>query len=78
VRGEGLGALAAPITVLVATGVAGLGMNSLLFRWESTEPLDRRKLAFAIVLLALLLLAVAVLAPPLKMRHVGWGGATGP
>ena len=78
VRGEGLGALAAPVAVLVATGLAGLGMNSLLFRWESTEPLDGRKLAFAIVLLVLLLLLVGFLAPPLKMRHVGWGGATGP
>jgi ABC-2 type transport system permease protein len=78
VRGDGFGALAAPVAVLVATGLAGLGMNSLLFRWESAEPVDRRKLAFAIGLLALLLLAVGFLAPPLKMRHVGWGGAVGP
>jgi ABC-2 type transport system permease protein len=78
VRGEGLRMLAAPVAVLVATGILGLGMNALLFRWESTEPLDTKKLTLAIALLTVLLVAVAFFAPPLKMRIVGWGGATGP
>jgi ABC-2 type transport system permease protein len=78
VRGEGLAALAAPVAVLVVTGLTGLGMNSLLFRWESAEPLDRKKLVLAVAGLALLLLAVGVLAPPLKMRHLGWAGAAEP
>lgn len=75
VRGEGLGALGAPLAVLVLTGLAGLAMNALLFRWETSEPVDRRKLMLALGLLAALLLVVSIVAPPLAMRRFGWGGA---
>jgi len=78
VRGEGLAALAAPIGILVLTGVTGAAMNALLFRWESAEPVDRKKLLFALSVLAVFLVAVALVAPPLKMRRIGWGGMAGP
>ena len=49
-------------------------MNALLFRWESDEKVDGKKLALALGTLALFLLLVALLAPPVGMRNVGWGG----
>ena len=75
VRGEGLRALVAPLVVLVLTGLAGLVMNALLFRWETSEPVDRRKLLLGLGLLAALLVVVSFVAPPLGMRNFGWGGA---
>jgi hypothetical protein len=49
-------------------------MNALLFRWESEEKVDAKKLALALGTLAVFLLLVALLAPPVGMRNIGWGG----
>lgn len=73
VRGERLSALAPPVGILVLTGLVGVGMNALLFRWESSDPVDRKRFLVALGLLALFLFAVALLAPPLEMGNVGWG-----
>ena len=54
-------------------GLVGIGMNALLFRWESTDPVDRKRFLVSLGLLALFLVVVALLAPPLEMRNVGWG-----
>jgi ABC-2 type transport system permease protein len=74
VRNDPLARLSGPVSVLLLTGVVGVGMNALLFRWESTEPVSRRKVVLALSALAVFLLLVAVLAPPVEMRRIGWGG----
>jgi ABC-2 type transport system permease protein len=74
VRNDPLVRLRAPLAILVLTGIVGVFMNALLFRWESTEPVNGRKLALALGTLSLFLLLVALLAPPVGMRNVGWGG----
>lgn len=60
-------ALAGPIAVLLLFGAIGLVLNSLLFRWESTDPLPFRRLAGGLALLALALGAVALWGPALSM-----------
>jgi len=68
VRGESLGKLSGPIAVLVLTGVVGFTLNTLLFRWESTDPVNRRNLAIALGGLALIYAAAALFGPELRMR----------
>jgi ABC-2 type transport system permease protein len=74
VRNDTLGRLSAPLTILVLTGLVGVFMNALLFRWESEQKIDGKKLALALGALAIFLLLVALLAPPVGMRNIGWGG----
>lgn len=74
VRNDPLVRLSAPIGILVLTGLVGVFMNALLFRWESEEKIDPKKLALALGTLAVFLLLVALLAPPVGMKSVGWGG----
>ncbi len=74
VRNDPLSRLSGPLGVLLLTGVVGVFMNALLFRWESDEKVDPKKLALALGTLAVFLLLVALFAPPVGMRSVGWGG----
>lgn len=67
VRGESLGQLVLPVGVLLLTCVLGLTLNGLLFRWESTQPLDRRNLAIAFGGLIGLYAVVAFAGPTLRM-----------
>ena len=67
VRGEGLLDLLGPITVLLLTLVVGAGLNSLLFRWESSDPVDRRRLLMVVAALIVLFAAAALLAPSFHM-----------
>jgi len=66
-RGYGLAQLAGPIAVLLLTLVVGAWVNSRLFRWETSEPLDKRAMLTAIVVLTLLYVAAAMLAPAFEM-----------
>jgi len=66
-RGHGLVQLAGPIAVLMLTLVIGAWVNSRLFRWESSEPLDKRAMLTAIAVLTLLYVAAALLAPAFEM-----------
>jgi ABC-2 type transport system permease protein len=66
-RGHGLAQLAGPIAVLLLTLVVGAWVNSRLFRWESSEPLDRGAMVTAIVVLTVLYIAAAMLAPAFEM-----------
>jgi ABC-2 type transport system permease protein len=67
VRGESFLDVAGPIVVLLVTAVLAAAFNSLVFRWESSEPINYRKLAVAIGGLAILYLAAAMLAPAMRM-----------
>lgn len=59
--------LAGPIAVLVLFGAIGLVLNSLLFRWESSDPLPAGRLVLGLVLLGVALGAVALWGPGLSM-----------
>lgn len=66
-RGLGLFDLAAPISVLVLTGTVGAALNALLFRWESSEPVNRRGLLITVLVLVALLAAAALTTPAFQM-----------
>ena len=66
-RGHGLAELTGPITVLLLTVVIGAWVNSRLFRWEASEPLNKRAMVTAVVVLTLLYAAAALLAPAFEM-----------
>ena len=66
-RGYGLAQLAGPIAVLLLTLVVGAWVNSRLFRWETSEPLDKRAMLTAIVVLTILYVASAMFAPAFEM-----------
>lgn len=61
VRGEGLTRQGLPLAVMLISGFVSFGLNSLLFRWESTQPLGVKRVATALGGLALLYLVVALL-----------------
>lgn len=67
IAGKPVAALAGPISVLLLFGGVGLVLNSLLFRWESTDRLPGRRLVGGLVLLAAVLAAVALWGPELSM-----------
>lgn len=66
-RGQGLADLAAPVGVLSLTAVVGAALNSLLFRWESSEPVNKRGLLVTMLVLVALLLAAALTTPAFQM-----------
>lgn len=68
-RREGLLDLWGPILVLVITGLAGAFVNAWLFRWESSQPLDRRRLFLAVGGLLLLFVIAAFAAPEFGMSR---------
>jgi len=61
VRGEGLTQQWLPLAVMLASGFVAFGLNSLLFRWESTQPLGAKRIGAALAGLAALYLAIALL-----------------
>jgi len=68
-RGEGILQLIGPLTVLILTAVVGALVNSWVFRWESSQPLDKTKLLLAIAALLVLFLGAALLAPAFGMAQ---------
>ena len=69
VRGESLGDLTIPIAVLLVSGVTAFALNSLLFRWESEQPVNKKNLAVALSGLAGVYLIAALLVPAFKMAE---------
>lgn len=67
VRGDTLGELSGPLAVLVVTAVVGAGLNGTLFRWESDEPVNGRRLVLVLIGLAVFYSVAAWLAPELRM-----------
>lgn len=69
VRGDALGTVGGSLVVLGATALAGVLCSSLLFRWESGEPVGGRRAAVVIACAVLLLAAVYVAGPELVIAH---------
>ena len=69
VRGYGLAELAGPGAVLFATMGVGLWANSRMFRWESSEPVDRRSLLVTVAVIAAVYVVAALAAPSFQMAH---------
>ncbi len=69
VRGEALVEVAGPILVLLVTAVVAAAFNSLVFRWESSEPINLKKLVMAIGGLVVIYIAAALLAPTMRMSE---------
>lgn len=67
IAGQPLAALSGPIAVLLGFGALGLLLNSMLFRWESSDALPLGRLALGLALLALSFGAVALWGPALSM-----------
>lgn len=66
-RGEGVLDLLGPLAVLLLTLSVGAWVNGKLFRWEVSEPLDKRAMATALGVLLLLYVAAAFLTPAFEM-----------
>ena len=62
VRGEPLLQQGLASGVLFVSGVAAFGFNSLLFRWESTQPIGAKRVAAALVGLGVLYLVAALIS----------------
>jgi imidazolonepropionase-like amidohydrolase/ABC-type multidrug transport system permease subunit len=83
VRGEGIVALSGQLSVLIAIGVVGMVLTSMLFRWEGTDPIPRRSLAMIAAAFSLTLGVSAIAAPAFRMsdlpgaRRVEAGAAAG-
>lgn len=60
VQGQSLVQQAAPLAVLLISGFVSFGFNSLLFRWESTQPLGAKRVGAAVGSLAVLYLIAAL------------------
>jgi imidazolonepropionase-like amidohydrolase/ABC-type multidrug transport system permease subunit len=70
VRGEGLFAIVGSLAVLLAVGVVGVVLASMLFRWEGTDPIPRRAVAAIAVAFAATLSVAALAAPAFRMNEL--------
>lgn len=61
VQHQSLAQQVAPLAVLLLSGLVSFGLSSLLFRWESTQPLGAKRVAAALGVLAFLYLIAALL-----------------
>ena len=67
VRGDAVWSLAGSLAVLLAIGVVGIVLTSMLFRWEGTEPIPRRSLAMIAAAFVVTLAVSAIAAPGFRM-----------
>lgn len=70
VRGEGVSQLLAPLGILTALGLVGLGLASMLFRWEGTEPISRRSLGIILGSFTILMVGTGMVAPAFRMGEL--------
>lgn len=68
-RGENLGALTGPLAVLIITGIVGFVANSLMFRWETTEPLNWRRIGVTVATLTAVYAGAIFFGPSIKMAN---------
>jgi ABC-2 type transport system permease protein len=67
IQGRPLAGLAGPAAALLAYAAAGLFLNALLFRWESTDRFGARRLLLGLAVLAAVVAGVALFGPELTM-----------
>ncbi len=67
VRGESLAQMSRPVGVLVLSGALAFGLNGLLFRWESIEPVRKERLVTAVAALSLVYGTAFFLIPQFKI-----------
>lgn len=79
VRGDIVDGLGAPAGILIVTGILGLVFDALLFRWESREPIHRRRLLLALASLAAVYVAAFLAGVKLEAARSPEGseGGTG-
>ena len=83
VRGDGLMSIAGSLAVLLGVGAVGIVLNSMLFRWEGTDPIPRKSLALIATAFTLMLGVAAFAAPSFRMgelpgaRRIEPGAAAG-
>lgn len=70
VRGETVWALAGSLAVLVALGVIGVVLTSMLFRWEGTDPIPRRSLAMIAAAFTVTMGVAAMAAPAFRIAEM--------
>ena len=83
VRGEGLSTMLGSLAVLIAIGIVGTILTSMLFRWEGTEPISRKALATIAIVFGSTLAVAALAAPAFRIgdlpgtRRIEPGAALG-
>jgi imidazolonepropionase-like amidohydrolase/ABC-type multidrug transport system permease subunit len=83
VGGETVWALAGSLAVLLALGVIGVVLTSMLFRWEGTDPVPRRSLALIAAAFVVTMGVAAIAAPAFRIgempgaRRIDPGAAAG-
>ena len=70
VRGEGLSPWPASLAVLLAIGMVGIVLTSMLFRWEGAEPISRKSLAIIAAAFVVVLGASAMAAHAFRMSDI--------
>lgn len=73
VRGDGLMSIAGSLAVLLGIGAVGIGLTSMLFRWEGTDPISRKSLATIAIAFTLTLGVSAFAAPAFRMGDLPGG-----
>ncbi len=83
VAGQSAWPMAGTLAVLIATGVIGIILTSMLFRWEGTDPIPRRSIAMIAAAFAVTLGIAALAAPAFRIaempgtRRIDSGAASG-
>lgn len=67
IQGRPLSGLLGPLAALAAYAAVALFLNALLFRWESSDRIEPRRLLLGLAVLALVVAGVALLGPELSM-----------
>lgn len=70
VAGQGIWPMAGTLAVLIATGVIGMILTSMLFRWEGTDPIPRRSVAMIAAAFAVTLGIAALAAPAFRIAEM--------
>ena len=83
VAGQSVWPMAGTLAVLIATGVIGIILTSMLFRWEGTDPIPRRSIAMIAAAFTVTLGIAALAAPAFRIaempgtRRIDAGPASG-
>jgi imidazolonepropionase-like amidohydrolase/ABC-type multidrug transport system permease subunit len=70
VAGQSIWPMAGTLAVLIATGVIGIILTTMLFRWEGTDPIPRRSLAMIAAAFTVVLGVAALAAPAFRIAEM--------